>query len=160
VYFTQSNILYTSATENMGIPNTRMMLAFLLAISDLQEDLTADEKATLGDIGDLLVTPSHPLIKETLIAMIQKNDSLNQRYQEFIVQIDNIDDKSLQKFLTELKSQLPESRGHFQGNPDLESSEFMNVTVLAIIRQQDSVTAIKQSGLVDKFMNFINNLTK
>jgi predicted nuclease with TOPRIM domain len=149
----------------MVAPNTRMMLAFLLSISDLQscENLTEAENNTLKRVSDKLkANHNHPSIQETLMEMIDANDFLKKRYQEFFAQISSINDTSLKELLptqSELEKLFPkeEVRGYFpEREPDWESNEFLNSTLPLVLRTPDIVETAKKLGLFAKLKNLLN----
>lgn len=90
---------------------TKTLLAFLLALRELETPLSADEQAVLQDVGQqLAIAPDYwDLIKEGLMAAIKANSALNHLYQYNKAKLDTLDGqipRGLLPSLAELEQEL------------------------------------------------------
>jgi hypothetical protein len=135
------------------------LLALLLALNQLETPLTADEQADLDNVGkQLKLDPDDwEYIQEGLIAIIEKNSSLNQLYQTAKAQLEAIDGNiplellpTQQEQETELladENREPVTFGYSEGEPDRESDEILNVSIDVLTKENSAKTAKKLSFL-------------
>lgn len=144
--------------------DTKKMLALLLTLRNLGENLHEDEKAALKNIGQQLkLDPNDKeFIEDNLMAIIEANFSLQYLYQSFINQLNNKNYNSLLKLLpteVELEKELPdnycETRGYFQGVPDLESDEISNVTVV-VLTNDDPAAISKNLSFIERIQRYLS----
>lgn len=146
----------------MNESDKKGMFALLLALQDLEEQeyFSGNEKLDLRSVGEQLwFTQSDPtrweFVKESIDAIFEANSILKKRFQEFLNQINPISFDFLLSLLPteeELESELPKSiyqekKGHFEIEPELESNEILNVTILIFIADNPIATAKKLSFL-------------
>jgi hypothetical protein len=135
------------------------LLALLLALKQLETPLTADEQADLDNVGkQLALDPDDwEYIQEGLIAIIEKNPSLDQLYQTAKAQLEAIDGNIPSELLpteqeqeTELladENREPVTFGYSEGEPDRESDEILNVSISVFTKENSAKTAKKLSFL-------------
>jgi len=135
------------------------LLALLLALKQLETPLTADEQADLDNVGkQLKLDPDDwEYIQEGLIAIIEKNSSLNQLYQTAKAQLEAIDGNIPPELLPteqEQEAELlanekrePVTFGYCEGEPDRESDEILNVSIDVLTKENSAKTAKKISFL-------------
>jgi len=135
------------------------LLALLLALKQLETPLTADEQADLDNVGkQLALDPDDwEYIQEGLIAIIEKNPSLDQLYQTAKVQLEAIDGNIPSELLPteqEREAELladenrePVTFGYSEGEPDRESDEILNVSIDVLTKENSAKTAKKLSFL-------------
>lgn len=153
----------------MNSPNTKVLVALLLALKYLESPLTPDEKAALDTIGgqlELDPVGDWEFIQKGLIAIIGTNASLKELYQIAITQLDGVDGnippeclptaKELERELSQ-ESYL-EVRGYFKGNADIKSDEILNATVV-ILRGDNPTTEAKKLSFIEKIQKFLNSST-
>jgi hypothetical protein len=149
----------------MAEPPKITLLALLIALEQLQTPLTPHEKEALENTASqLYLDPDDwDFIKEGLITTIQANPTLYQNYQTALTQLQlvnaNIPSEQLptQKELeTELTSdnKEPTTFGYFEGEPDLESDEILNVTINVLTRQ-DPEQAAKKLSFIKRLQNWL-----
>lgn len=149
-----------------AIPNT--LLALLLALKNLEHSLNEDEQEALAKVGQELA--SNPddwdFIEDDLMAIIQANDTLNQLYQEAKAKLDALDAPIPSDLLptdAELEKALPpESEGgkraYFEGKPDEQSNEILNLVTNVVSTEKPEETAKKLSFL-ERLSQFLNQPT-
>jgi hypothetical protein len=135
------------------------LLALLLALKQLETPLTADEQADLDNVGKQLeLDPDDwEYIQEGLIAIIEKNPSLDQLYQTAKAQLEAINGNIPPELLptqqeqdTELladENREPVTFGYSEGEPDRESDEILNVSINVLTKEDSAKTAKKLSFL-------------
>jgi len=141
------------------------LLAFLIALAQLQTSLTPDEKEALKKTASQLYFDFDPdnwnLIKEGLVATIRANSVLYQNYQTALVQLQLVNGNiPLEQMPTqnELETELtvnnhePVTYGYFRGEPERESDEIRNVTIHVLTSQKPDEAAKKLS-----FLNRLQN---
>jgi hypothetical protein len=151
----------------MNQPDKKIILAFLLALKNLEEqdNFSNDEKAALESVGlQLKLDASNwEFIQESIVAILGVNTTFHKLYQEFINQINYTNFHSILSLLPteeELENELPkgiysEVRGHFEIEPDLESDEILNVTIV-ILTTHDPVATTKRLSFLKRIQNFLN----
>lgn len=78
----------------MNTQNNATILAFLLALQELDTSLSEEEKKTLAEIADQLdVRPEawESFTQPLLLKMIADNESLNQHYQTYKSKLDSLE---------------------------------------------------------------------
>jgi hypothetical protein len=149
----------------MPEPPKITLLALLIALEQLQTPLTPHEKEALENTASQLYLDPYDwdFIKEGLIATIQANPTLYQNYQTALTQLQsasaNIPSEQMptQKELeTELTSdnKEPTTFGYFEGEPDRESDEILNVTINVLTRQ-DPEQAAKRLSFLKRLQNWL-----
>jgi hypothetical protein len=149
----------------MPEPPKITLLALLIALEQLQTSLTPHEKEALETTASQLYLDPNDwdFIKEGLIATIQANPTLYQNYQTALTQLQsasaNIPSEQMptQKELeTELTSdnKEPTTFGYFEGEPDLESNEILNVTINVLTRK-DPEQAAKKLSFIKRLQNWL-----
>ncbi|OZH52285.1 hypothetical protein AFK68_25345 [Hydrocoleum sp. CS-953] len=148
---------------NTTIDNT--ILAFLLALKNLKNSLSEDEREELAEVGQQLqLNPNDwDFIEDDLMAIIQANDALSQLYQQAKVKLDALDSPLPSDLLptsAELENVLPpESEGgrraYFEGEPDEKSNEIDNTVVVILTNPEPTKTTKKLTSL-EKLWQFLN----
>jgi hypothetical protein len=135
------------------------LLALLLALKQLETPLTADEQADLDNVGKQLeLDPDDwEYIQEGLIAIIEKNPSLDQLYQTAKAQLEAINgnippellptEQEREAELLEDENREPVTFGYCEGEPDRESDEILNVSIDVLTKENSAKTAKKLSFL-------------
>jgi hypothetical protein len=135
------------------------LLALLLALKQLETPLTADEQADLDNVGkQLALDPDDwEYIQEGLIAIIEKNPSLDQLYQTAKAELEAIDGNIPPELLpteqeqeTELladEKREPVTFGYSEGEPDRDTDEILNVSINVLTKENSAKTAKKLSFL-------------
>jgi hypothetical protein len=135
------------------------LLALLLALKQLETPLSADEQAVLENVGKQLeLDPDDwEYIKEGLVAIIEKNPSLDQLYQTAKAELEAIDGNIPPELLPteqEQEAELladenrePVTFGYFEGEPDRQSDEILNVSIKVLTKKDSAKTAKKLSFL-------------
>jgi hypothetical protein len=126
----------------MSLPNDKVLLAFLLALRDLEAPLSDKERRTLKDLAGQLFHDSKnwEIYEPNLLELIKSNNPLNELYQVAQSQIDAIDDETLRKLLPtleELEQAFPTPKQSTRGNqPNRNiqetSTEIANASVVVI----------------------------
>ncbi len=134
-----------------AIHNT--LLAVLLALKNLENPLSEEEGKALASVGQQLrLDPKDwDFIKDDSMAMIKANGALNQAYQQAKAKLDALDRPIPSDLLPtdeELENVLPpESEGgkraHFEGKPDKQSNEILDLTVKVLATEKPEETAQK-----------------
>ncbi|MGJ5675488.1 MAG: hypothetical protein ACR9NN_18045 [Nostochopsis sp.] len=141
------------------------LLALLIALEQLQTPLTLHEKEALETTASqLYLDPDDwDFIQEGLIASIESNLALYQNYQTALTQLQSVsgnipsEQMPTQKELeTELTSdnKEPTTFGYFEGEPDLESDEILNVTI-NVLTSQDPEQAAKKLSFLKRLQNWL-----
>ncbi|MDJ0659230.1 MAG: hypothetical protein QNJ42_07025 [Crocosphaera sp.] len=142
-------------------------LAFILALSDLNNPLNESEKHILIEMGKQLdLQPSlwSDKMENILIEMIQSNPELNQHYTQYKSQLDNLPDisENLSEIDQELKSLMVmdntvRTRGFKPTNqPTGYDSQINNLVVLAS-RSEEPETVVKQVSSLDKLKQMLGH---
>jgi hypothetical protein len=142
----------------MAEPPKITLLALLVALEQLPSPLASDEKEALETTASqLYLDPDDwDFIKEGLIATIEANHTLYQNYQTALVQLQSIEGNipseqmpTQEELETELVSENKEpiTFGYFEGEPDRESDEILNVTINVLTRKEPDKAAKKLSFL-------------
>ncbi|NEQ77342.1 MAG: hypothetical protein F6K23_32640 [Okeania sp. SIO2C9] len=152
---------------NTTIDNT--LLALLLALKNLENPLNTQEQEALADVGQQLKLDSNDwdFIEDDLMATIHGNDALNQLYQKAKAKLDACDRPIPTDLLptdAELENALPrESKGgtraHFEGKPDEQSNEILNLATNVVSTEKPEETAKKLSFL-ERLSQFLNQPSK
>ncbi|NJL10378.1 MAG: hypothetical protein HC908_10005 [Calothrix sp. SM1_7_51] len=141
------------------------LIALLLALRSLEEPLNQVEQEKLFEVGEQLQTD--PTKWEDIQSRpndykFPANSSLKELYQIFYENL-SIKYDSLQRLLSteaELVQEVPqdiyvEVRGYFEGQPDIESNEILNVTVV-VLKTEDPVTMTTKLSFLERIQNFLN----
>jgi hypothetical protein len=142
------------------------LMALLLALKNLEEPLSELEQSKLFDIGEQLetdLTKWHST-QNDLMAVISANAFLKKLYESFITDIYSVKyDALFSKLVTEkeLEQELPQEsylqvRGHFAGQPDLQSNEILNV-IIVVLKTKDPVAAIQKLSFIDRILKSIRD---
>lgn len=141
------------------------LLALLLALEQLQTPLTPDEKEALQTTASqLYLDPDEWDIKEGLMATIEANPNLYQKYQTTLVQLQLVNGNIPSEQMptqSELETELPvENReptkfGYFEGEPDRESDEIINLTI-NIFSREDPEKAVKNLSFLKRIQNWLS----
>jgi hypothetical protein len=149
----------------MTEPPKITLLALLIALEKLQSPLTPDEKEALETTASqLYLDPDDwDFIKEGLIATIEANPALYQNYQTALVQLLSVNGNIPQEQMptqkeieTELTSdnKEPTTFGYFEGEPDRESDEILNVTINVLTRKEPDKAA-KNLSFLKRLQNWL-----
>ncbi|NEQ65994.1 MAG: hypothetical protein F6K21_10925 [Symploca sp. SIO2D2] len=150
----------------MAESSTTTLLALLLALKQLEIPLSTDEQDKLKTTGQQLeLDPDDwDYIKEGLMEVIENNPSLAQLYQTAKVQLDEIDGKISPELLPteeELGVELLTDGkrtvvyfGYFEGRPDRESDEILNVSI-NVLRKKDSAKIAKKLSFLERIGKFL-----
>ncbi|MGB3511464.1 MAG: hypothetical protein WBA93_19950 [Microcoleaceae cyanobacterium] len=138
-----------------AVPNT--LLALLLALKNLDNPLSENERQALTDVGQQLrLDPNDwEFIEADLMAIVEANDALNQLYQQVKAKLDAVDDPIPSDLLpteAELEKVLPSEseggrRAYFEGKPDEQSNEILNLTTNILTNPEPEETTKKLSSL-------------
>lgn len=144
------------------------LLALLLALKNLKVPLSEAEQAKFFEIGEQLeLDPDDwDFIYEGTIDTIAKNPSLNQLFEAYVLQLKCLSGSippSLLPTEIELEQELfassnIEKRGYFEGNPDLQNNEILNVSI-PILTSDNAAAKAKQLTFLDKIQNFLTPST-
>jgi hypothetical protein len=150
-------------------PDKKIILAFLLALKDLKEQdySSNDEKAALKAIGQQLEldATNWEFIQESIEDILEVNNTFQELYKKNINKINQINFETILSLLPtpeELEEELPkefyeEVRGYFDIEPDLESDEILNVTIV-ILRVNDPIATVKKLSFLKRIQNYINEI--
>lgn len=134
------------------------LLALLIALEQLEIPLSPEEKQALENTAQQLYhdPDDWDFIKQGLMAAIEANPTLYQHYQTALTQLQAVNgDIPVEQMPTEneLEAELarenrePTTFGYFEGEPDRESDEILNVTIDVLTRQEPEKVAKKLSFL-------------
>ncbi|NEO10907.1 MULTISPECIES: hypothetical protein [unclassified Moorena] len=147
----------------------KTLLAFLLALSDLDTPLSKAENKMLAEIGDQL--DAQPLAwerytKPKLLEMIAANPKLNQRYQSYYKQLDTTVDIPPDYIPTEAEIQPVNTpsrtsimRGHKPKSSPTSYDQQINNIVIVVSRTEQPEAAVKQLPL-EKLKQFLGTSKK
>ena len=158
-------------TMNTNLNKT--LLAFLLSIKDLDSPLSPTETARLSDIAEQLsVNPSFEtwqrLTEPSLIAMVQENTSLNQRFQTVKSQLDTLDISISLDLIRSLESELDRVTPHktkpiIRGIPDdsdeRKNNEINNMVMSFSSRALKNPQAVKNLSGLNKISASLDRAT-
>jgi len=141
------------------------LLALLIALEQLQTPLAPDEKEALETTASqLYLDPDDwDFIKEGLMATIEASPTLYQHYQTALAQLQEVngnipsEQMPIQKELeTELacENREPTTFGYFEGEPDRESDEILNVTI-DVLSRKDPDKAAKKLSFLKRLQNWL-----
>jgi hypothetical protein len=142
------------------------LLALLLALKQLETPLTADEQADLDNVGKQLYLDPDDWedIKEGLIAIIEKNPSLDRLYQAAKVQLEAIDGNIPSELLPteqEREAELladekrkPVTFGNLKGDPDPKKTEVKGIAA-SIFAKPDSTKDAKERPFLERIQAFL-----
>jgi hypothetical protein len=149
----------------MNSENHNTILAFLLALSDLETPLNDSEKQTLANIAtelDLQPLTWTDYIEPILLNMIEFNPQLNQQYIQYKSQLNQFPENS--QILSEIEQELKSLtfrnttvtvKGFKPtGNATGYESQINNIVVL-ISRSEDPETVVKQLSPLDKLKQIL-----
>lgn len=144
------------------------LLALLLALKQLETPLTTDEQAALKTAGQQLeLDPDDwDYTKEGLMAVIENNPSLAQFYQTAKAKLDAIDGNiPLELLPTELEQEVelladekrePVTFGYFEGEPERESDEILNISI-NVLTKKDSAQTAKNLSFIKRIQEFLQS---
>ncbi|NEO33954.1 MAG: hypothetical protein F6K36_26775 [Symploca sp. SIO3C6] len=144
----------------------KTLLAFLLALSDLDTPLSSDEKKILVEIGDQL--DAQPLAWESytqphLLKMIIANPQLDQLYKTYQSQLNNTGDIPLELLPTPAEIQQLSNTSNFWAmkgfppkSPPTGYDQQINNVVIVTSRSEQPETAVKKLPW-EKIKHFLNN---
>ncbi|NEO42270.1 MAG: hypothetical protein F6J90_40505 [Moorea sp. SIOASIH] len=147
----------------------KTLLAFLLALTDLDTPLSQAENKSIKEIGDQL--DAQPLAwerytKPKLLEMIAANPELNQRYQTYYNQLDTKVDIHPDYLPTEAEIQpvnTPSSvwgmKGHKPKSSPTGYEQQINNIVIVVSRTEQPEAAVKELPL-DKLKQFLGTSEK
>lgn len=149
-------------------PMRNTLLALLLALKNLENPLSEDERKALADVGQQLKSDPNDwdFIEEDLMAIIEANDALSRLYQEAKAKLDAVDrpippDLLPTKAELETVLTLPTEGGRRVETPegksrdDEEKNEISDI-VIAISRTPKPTEVVKKSGIMEKLKEFLN----
>ncbi|MBD2214091.1 hypothetical protein H6G27_30125 [Nostoc linckia FACHB-104] len=152
--------------ETTNLNNT--LIALLLALKDSETPLSETEQSDLSQVAEQLSANPKAweiLIEPRLLAMIQANEPLNQRFQAAKSQLDNLGDTVPLNLLpseAELEQVAPKQKPQVvtRGIPqvsssDLRSNEITNMAIRVMTTPNPSETAKKLSRF-EQFQQFLN----
>jgi len=150
----------------MAESSTTTLLALLLALKQLEISLSADEQAKLKKAGQRLkFNPSSwDDAEKLLMEVIENNLSLARLYHTAKAKLDEIDGKISPELLPteeELEVELLTDGkrttvryGNFEGKPDRESDEILNVSI-NVLRKEDSAKTAKKLSFLERIRKFL-----
>ncbi len=156
-------LLFISTPMTRAVPNT--LLALLLALKNLENPLSKNEREALADVGQQLKLDPNDweFIEADLMAIIEANYALNQLYQQVKAKLDAVDDPIPSELLptdAELENALPpESEGgrraYFEGIPDEQSNEILNITSIIVSTEKPEETT-KKLPFLERLWHFLS----
>jgi hypothetical protein len=156
----------------MDVSDTNILLALLLALKEIEVELSPDEQSALADVGyQLKIDPNDwKFIQEGLMIIIEGNAALNRLYKIAKAQLVAVDDDTLLDLLptgAELeqadKTRNVITKGGIPGKPDPESHELINVThiidttIVVLTNEDPSETS---NNLLQRLSNFLKQSNK
>jgi hypothetical protein len=148
----------------MAAPVKTTLLALLLALKNLEIPFSAAEQAALKKVGKQLDADPDDweFIERGLMKAVEANTSLNRLYQAAKGQLDALEGNIPPDLLptkAELKQALPavsqhEKRAYFEGKPDEESNEILNISI-KILTTSDPVDTTKKLSSLEKLWEFL-----
>ncbi|NET42727.1 hypothetical protein [Okeania sp. SIO2B3] len=155
----------------MNIATDNTLLAFLLALKNLENPLSENEREALAKISQKLKKNPNDwnFTEKKLMAIIKANQALNQLYQQAKTKLDALDRPipfDLMPTEAELEKVLPpESKGgtrahlpYGEGEPNKQSNEIFNLSVKVLPTEKPEETAKKLSFL-ERLSQFLNQPT-
>ncbi len=128
------------------------LFALLLGLKNLENPLSEDEREKLTDVGhQLKLAPNDwDFIEDELMTIIQGNDALNQLYQQAKAKLDACD-RPIPSELLLTDAELEEIiRRRFEGQPEKQSNETLNLTIKVISSTVNVVSTKKQEETAKK----------
>jgi hypothetical protein len=156
----------------MNKPEQKIILAFLLALKDLKEQdySSDDEKAALKALAhQLQFNKEWDFIHKSIKNILEVNNTCKELYQKNIFKINLINFEDILSYVPtfkeleqEVKKELSketyeEVRGYFEIEPDSESDEILNVTIV-ILTVYDPIATAKKLSFLKRIENFINKI--
>jgi hypothetical protein len=148
----------------MAAPVKTTLLALLLALKNLEVPFSAAEQAALKKVGKQLDADPDDweFIERGLMKAVEANTSLNQLYQAAKAQLDALEGNIPPDLLptkAELKQALPavsqhEKRAYFEGKPDEESNEILNISI-NILTTSDPIDTTRKLSSLEKLWHFL-----
>ncbi len=141
------------------------LLALLIALEQLETSLSLEEKQALENTAQqLYLDPDDwDFIQEGLMAVVEVNPALYQNYQIALAQLQivkgNIPPEQMpthKELETELarENREPTTFGYFEGEPDRESDEILNVTI-DVLTRKDPDKAAKKLSFLKRLQNWL-----
>ncbi|MEH2330695.1 hypothetical protein [Nostoc sp.] len=137
------------------------MLAFLLALTNPEVNLSSTERSDLNRVGRFLKRGDDwQLVQEGLNKVIEENPILNQVYQNYFQKFKVID---INKLLAQLPSheELIEefaddliARGSFEGKPDRKNNEIKDIFIPLSQKEKPDEYAMN-SNIFDSLKHFL-----
>lgn len=157
----------------MDAPHLKKILAFLLALKNLERNPSENEKKWWENIAAKLQlqlklrSNSWEGIEEDLFRSLEADPSLKQLYQSYLEEINNIEYNSIIECIpewSELEKQFFEDNGDrlipcgsfpVDQQPDLKTDEITNVTIF-VLTNKDPIAATKNVNFIEKIQQIIN----
>jgi len=144
----------------MNTPINTTILAFLLALQELDTSLSQSEKKTLAEIADQLdVRPEawESFTQPLLLNMIADNESLNQRYHVYKSKLDSLESipSEFLPTVTEIEQLKPgQALTIYRGfKPQSEATGYnqqINNAVIVISRSEQPEATVKKLSFTEK----------
>ncbi len=141
------------------------ILAFLLALQELDKPLSQSEKKTLAEIADQLdVQPKawESFTQPLLLKMIADNESLNQGYHVYKSKLDSLETipSELLPSVTEIEQlkmgeSLPMTRGYKPQSEAIGYNQQINNVVIVISRSEHPESTVKKLSLIEKLKELL-----
>jgi hypothetical protein len=149
-------------------PN-KILLSVLLTLNNLETELSTEELNTLEKAGRQLdMRPQKwESILSKLIETLSTNPEFKKKYQDIQNKIQNQDSPlpaELTPSIAELNSVLPPDnkvvkRAFFEGQPEQESNEILNVAI-SILKAPEPVKTTQKVSSFQKLKNYLKSLGK
>jgi len=150
----------------MTTKTDKTIIAFLLAFQDLTNSLSPQEKQNLQEVGKQLETQSKALethIKGNLLEIISGNTELNQSYQFYQSQLENVEEipKDLLPTEAEISNFIPpEKLSVTRGfKPKYEATGYenqLNNFVVIVGNSEKPEETVKQATFLGKLKQFLS----
>ncbi|MEQ8959538.1 MAG: hypothetical protein RLP02_16725 [Coleofasciculus sp. C2-GNP5-27] len=141
------------------------ILAFLLALQELDKPLSQSEKKTLAEIADQLdVQPKawESFTQPLLLKMIADKESLNQGYHVYKSKLDSLETipSELLPSVTEIEQlkmgeSLPMTRGYKPQSEAIGYNQQINNVVIVISRSEHPESTVKKLSLIEKLKELL-----
>jgi len=149
----------------MNTPINTTILAFLLALEELDTPLNEEEKKALAEIADQLdVQPKawESFTQPLLLNMIADNESLNQRYQTYKSKLDSLETipSELLPTVTEIEqvkdgATLANTKGFKPQSEATGYNQQINNVVIVISRSEQPEETVKKLSFTEKLKQLL-----
>ncbi len=157
----------------MDVSHIKKLLAFLLALKNLERNPSEHEREQWGNIASQLQlkmkgeTTPWENIEQNLLESLELENSLKQLYQKYLEEINDIEYNSIIECIpewSELEKQffkdnsdqlIPSGNFPVGQQPDWKTDEITNVTVY-VLTNKDPISTTKNFNFIEKIQQIIN----